>query len=91
MKRAMNFLMLSCKRSTELIEKKSDSGLNLMERLQLSMHMSMCSACSAWQKHSAEMDTALHHHSDPDQLSESNESLSDEAKSNILKNIRSAD
>lgn len=58
----MNFLVLSCKKVTELIEKKSVVKLSLKETLQLSLHTSMCSACSRYEKQSKIIDSLLKKH-----------------------------
>jgi len=58
--RIINFLMLSCKRSSELMEKKLHFGLTPLESFQLKLHTSMCSACSAYQKQSHDLHKTLH-------------------------------
>ncbi|MBI5857583.1 MAG: hypothetical protein HZB42_08015 [Sphingobacteriales bacterium] len=62
MKKLMNYLMLSCKKATELIEKKSLFGLSWKENIQLKVHTKMCNACSTYQKQSKEIDTLLEKH-----------------------------
>lgn len=44
--------MKSCKKATELIEKKHLTKLSLMERIQLKAHLMMCDACSEYKKFS---------------------------------------
>lgn len=51
--------MLSCRRATELIEKKKHCELYKIERLQLEMHLFMCKYCSNYGKHTKLMDTIL--------------------------------
>ena len=58
----MNWLMLSCKKATELIEKKSLVGLSWKENVRLRMHTTMCDGCTAYQKQSLLIDTLLQHH-----------------------------
>lgn len=58
----MNFLMLSCKKATELIEKKSLFKLTLAEKVQLRMHISVCDACKDFEKQSGMLDTAIRYH-----------------------------
>ena len=48
--------MLSCKNATELIEKKLLIKLSFKENVQLQLHKSMCSACTAYEKQSKKMD-----------------------------------
>ena len=51
--------MLSCKKASELVEKKSMGSLSFVENIQLSMHSSVCGACKQYQKQSALIDEAL--------------------------------
>ena len=53
--------MISCKKATTLIEKKSVVGLSFAEKFQLRMHTAMCSACTNYQKQSLFIDTVLKH------------------------------
>lgn len=46
----MNWLMLSCKQATELIEKRSVDGLSAREKIRLRMHTSLCDGCTAYEK-----------------------------------------
>ena len=61
MKRMMNFLFLSCKRSTELFEKKQEIGVNYIENIKLTLHASMCKACTSYQKQSKFINDSLSH------------------------------
>lgn len=56
----MRLMMLSCKKVTELIEKKSLVGLTWKEKIQFTMHTSMCNACSTYQKQSEFLDEILY-------------------------------
>ncbi|MBK7570787.1 MAG: hypothetical protein IPI10_03875 [Bacteroidetes bacterium] len=58
----MNILMLSCKKASELIDKKSVVKLSLKENVMLKMHTSMCDGCKAYQKQSKILDVLLKHH-----------------------------
>lgn len=58
----MNWLMLSCKKATELMEKQSLGGLSPKEKFRLRMHTSMCNGCTAYQKQSLQIDNLLYHH-----------------------------
>ena len=53
--------MISCKKATALIEKKSVVELSVAEKFQLRMHTAMCSACTNYQKQSILIDTVLKH------------------------------
>ena len=81
----MNLLMLSCKKATELIEKRSVVGLSVRERIQLKIHTSMCTACKAYEGQSQTIDLALDEFT---KVKEQNHiTLSEEARSRILKNL----
>lgn len=58
----MNILMLSCKKASELIDKKSVIRLSVKENVMLHMHTSMCDACTAYQKQSKILDELLQNH-----------------------------
>lgn len=60
MKRVMNFIMLSCKRATELIEKKKHCNLSILKSLQLKMHLSMCKYCSNYFKQTSLLDSLMY-------------------------------
>lgn len=62
MKELMNYLMLSCQKATELIEKKSFIGLDWKENMQLKAHTALCNACSNYQKQSKVIDGILEQH-----------------------------
>ncbi len=59
MKKLMNVFMLSCKKATELIEKKLCFKLNIVESVQLLVHTSMCHACKTYEKQSKVIDNVL--------------------------------
>lgn len=52
MKKVMHILFLSCKKATELIEKKLHFRLSMTEKIQLKMHKMMCNACTQYEKQS---------------------------------------
>lgn len=58
----MNKVMLSCKKATELIDKKAVANLSIKEEVMLMMHTGMCTACTAYQKQSKMLDQLLHKH-----------------------------
>lgn len=41
----MNAMMLSCVKATEFMEQKELMPLSLMQKVQLRMHIAMCSGC----------------------------------------------
>jgi hypothetical protein len=46
----MKYLMVSCKEATFLMAKKEEGKLSLIEKMQLSVHTSMCSICKLFKK-----------------------------------------
>ena len=48
----MQIFLLSCLKATELIEKKMNFKLSAREKLQLSMHKMVCSACRNYEEQS---------------------------------------
>ena len=66
MKKLMRFLFLSCLKATELIEKKLHVKLSAKEKIRLTLHKSMCSACRLYDKQSLILDEVLktHHKKD---------------------------
>lgn len=62
MKKILNFLMLSCKKASMLIEKKLLVKLSHKEKFQLTLHKSMCNACTNYEKQSIAIDKMLHKH-----------------------------
>ena len=62
MKKLMHLFMLSCKKASALIDKKSVIKLSLKENIMLTMHKSMCDACTAYGKQSKLLDKFLHNH-----------------------------
>ena len=79
--------MLSCKRATELIEKKSILGLSWKEDVQLKMHTKMCDACSHYQKQSKEIDTLLEKYIHNEDESKMPQLENKQLKENILHSL----
>lgn len=59
MNKLMQKMMLSCKKATELIDKKIHSGINREEKVKLYFHTMMCSACTNYEKQGYIIDRAL--------------------------------
>jgi hypothetical protein len=55
----MRLVMISCRKATELIDKKIFSKLSVKERIQLFMHKAICDACTLYDKQSVFIDKAL--------------------------------
>lgn len=81
--------MLSCKKASSLIDKKSAIGLSLVEKIQLAMHTSMCETCSAYEKQSKFMDSAIKNHLDAKYTSGNlpHKSLSERSKQKIINGL----
>ena len=59
MRKVIQKLFLSCRKATELVEKKQLAGLSCKENLQLTTHKLMCYACRNYQKQSYFIDLIL--------------------------------
>lgn len=55
-------MMISCFRSTELMEKRNLVGLNPYEKMNLFFHKTMCDACTTYEKQSKLIEKLLHKH-----------------------------
>jgi len=55
----MNKFINSCKKTTELIDKRGISKLSLIEKVQLQLHTSMCNTCHAYEHRSKFLDKAI--------------------------------
>lgn len=84
MGKIMNVLMLSCRKATELMEKRLDKKLSATETFQLKLHTSMCKACSDYQSHQQIIDAAMK--DECDQLPQESEEC-EELKMRILKDL----
>ena len=62
MKKIMHIILYSCRKATELIDKRSVMGLSWIESIRLFMHKSLCDACTTYDKQSRLIDRLLHHH-----------------------------
>ncbi|MDE3183177.1 MAG: hypothetical protein KGM16_07140 [Bacteroidota bacterium] len=90
MKKIMQLIMLSCKKATELIEKKLLTKLSFREKVQLKMHKSLCDACTAYEKQSKLMDELLskHIHNYGDNIKNEGIVENEELKKKILESIK---
>ena len=59
MKKIMNMMVNSCKKTSELIDKQQITSLSAKEKLQLQVHKSMCSTCNAYEQQSKLMETTI--------------------------------
>jgi hypothetical protein len=88
MMKLMNWLMLSCKKATELMEKQSLIGLSKKEILRLRLHTTMCDGCKAYQEQSILIDNLLHHHFDDKLLDAVPQVENAELKERIILNLQ---
>ncbi|MEO8962677.1 MAG: hypothetical protein ABI325_12405 [Ginsengibacter sp.] len=90
MKKMMQWLMLSCKKATELIEKKLLINLSFREKMQLKMHKGFCDACTAYEKQSKLIDKLLnkHIHIESDEVKNDQIIENEELKKRILDKIK---
>ena len=57
--RILNKLTNSCKKTVELIDKKTFSKLSVIEKTKLKLHKSICKTCKAYEEHSKFLDEAV--------------------------------
>ena len=84
MKGLMSTMMLSCKKATELVEKKAVVELAFAENIQLKMHLMVCSACKKYKNQSKIIDLVL------EQINKKNEGklgLSQDVETKIILEI----
>ena len=55
-------MMISCKKSTELICQSLDRPLSLWERMQLRFHLLMCRGCKGFMEQSRRLDELIQKH-----------------------------
>ncbi len=84
----MNWMMLSCKKVTELVEKKSLVGLSTKEGVRLRLHTTMCKGCAAYQKQSFQIDKLLQHHLANDSFSDLAPTENDALINRIITKLR---
>jgi len=84
MKKILNILMLSCKKATELIEKRLVTTLSIIEKIQLKMHTAVCSQCSTYEIQSDIIEKSI---SQIHQPTKEPMKLSHERKEQILKEL----
>lgn len=49
-KRIIHLFVLSCDKATFLMEKRFHTSLNMLEKMQLRIHLSICKNCTAYQR-----------------------------------------
>ncbi|AWV98472.1 hypothetical protein [Arcticibacterium luteifluviistationis] len=82
LKRIMSYMLLSCQKATQLIEKRKIHNLSWQEKILLDSHLGMCKACKGYEKQSETIDQLFeHHHQSTDDSAE----LSDKEKDELIK------
>lgn len=76
--------MLSCKKATELIEKRLVTKLSSVEKIQLKMHTAVCSQCAAYENQSDVIEKCI---AEIHQPNDKPMKLSPERKEEILKQL----
>lgn len=86
----MQWLMLSCRKATELIEKKLLVKLSSREKIQLKLHKSFCDACTAYEKQSKLIEKLLskHIHEDDGEIKNNEVVENEKLKKRILEKIK---
>ncbi len=84
----MNMLMLSCRKATELMDKKANLDLKPVERFQLFLHTSMCDACTLYEKQGQFLERLLRRQSDePGEKTKAEKPLPDNVKSKVIREL----
>ena len=65
---SIDTLMVSCRKASELVERKELGPLSFMERSGLWFHMRICNGCKAYVKQSAALDQWLDERRDGNDL-----------------------
>ena len=83
-------MMISCKKSTELICQSLDRPLTLWEKMQLRFHLLMCRGCKAFQKQSEALDRLIERrfHDLTDERMAEIEGLSSDACDRLKRRLR---
>lgn len=68
-KYVMKYLIFNCRDATFLMSKKEEGKLTLVEKMKLSMHISMCSFCRKFEKQTYEIGKESRHVHAEDNLS----------------------
>ncbi|MCI2230040.1 hypothetical protein MC378_12750 [Polaribacter sp. MSW13] len=83
----LNKFINSCKKTTELIDKKTFSRLSFLEKAQLRLHKSVCKTCNAYEKRSQFLDKSLENLFNHN-TSHNKAQLSEDRKAKILEELK---
>lgn len=73
----------SCKKASEMVEKKKLFGLSFIGRLKLKWHLSACGACKAYEKQSELIDQVISKNNSPEKIT-----LSASSKEQIIDSLK---
>lgn len=88
MKKIMNTLMLSCKKASALIVKREDFMLRIIERIQLFLHVMMCSACRRFEAQNKIISKALKHLGEEPQKEQNEGAVPEQLKDKIFSKLK---
>jgi len=83
----MNKIMLSCKKSTELIEQSQEKKLSFKNRVQLSLHLMACNTCKAYAQQSKTINMAIIQFLQKDKTDDKNTIKNDDLKEKIISKL----
>ena len=79
-----NIWTLSCKKASELIDKKAVVKLSLRENMMLDIHISVCDICKQYEKQSRIIDEILNRHLDKNNPEQVLQVVNNELKQKIF-------
>jgi len=83
-----NISFISCKKATELTEKKLSFGLSITEEIRLRVHHNICKYCAQYHKQSIIIDVFLKNHIEhPETVSPVSGKIAEETAKNIIQKI----
>ncbi len=87
MKRIIHFMVLSCRKATELIDKKSVVPLSVTESIQLKVHKKICEACRVYESQGKKIDGILGAHLGEKQPGDTAPTLNPALKNKIIHSL----
>jgi len=55
----LNVLFISCRRASQLVHQKHNTGLSKKDRIRLTVHTKMCAACKSFEKQTEQIEEAI--------------------------------
>jgi hypothetical protein len=85
----MTKLFLSCRKATELMEKKALDKIGFIEHIQLKWHNNMCKVCAIYEKQSLKLNNLLYSKKlDYQKCCELDKKETEDLKGKILSNLK---